>query len=71
MRKCDQCDKPAVVHEVTNKNGVHKEVHLCEDHAEEAGVQMGPPINQLVTQLMICKEPGGRAPLARRAAPAA
>lgn len=57
MRKCDLCDKPAVVHEVTNKSGVHKEVHLCEDHAEEAGVQMDPPINQLVTQLMISKEP--------------
>jgi protein arginine kinase activator len=57
MRKCDQCDKPAVVHETTNKNGVQSEVHLCEDHAEQAGVHLGPPINQLVTQLMVCKEP--------------
>ena len=57
MKKCDQCDKPAVVHEVTNKNGVHNEIHLCEEHAEAAGVQMGPPISQLVTQLMITKDP--------------
>ncbi len=36
--KCDYCDKPAVVHEVTFKNGQKNEVHLCEEHAQEAGV---------------------------------
>jgi len=35
--KCDKCDKPAVVHEVTIKNGVKAEIHLCEAHAAEAG----------------------------------
>ncbi len=53
--KCDQCDKPAVVHEVTLKNGVKTEIHLCQDHAQEAGVSMPThqPINQLLTQFVI------------------
>ncbi len=38
--KCDYCDKPAVVHEVTVKNGQKNEVHLCEEHAQEAGVAL-------------------------------
>jgi protein arginine kinase activator len=54
-QKCDRCDKPAVVHEVTVKNGVKSEVHLCHDHALEAGVAMPThqPINQLLTQFVI------------------
>ncbi len=53
--KCDICNKPAVVHEVTVKNGVTKEIHLCKDHAEEAGVAMPThqPINQLLTQFVM------------------
>jgi len=53
--KCDLCNKPAVVHEVTVKNGVKKEIHLCEDHAAESGVSMPgqQPINQLLTQFVI------------------
>src|SRR5690606_474116 len=38
--KCDLCNRPAVVHEVTVKSGVKKEVHLCEVHAREAGIVM-------------------------------
>jgi protein arginine kinase activator len=34
------CDKPAVVHEVTIVHGAKREVHLCVDHANEAGVAM-------------------------------
>ena len=41
MKKCDLCDKPAVVHEVTVKNGVKKEMHLCEEHADAAGIDPG------------------------------
>lgn len=54
-QKCDQCDRPAVVHEVTVKNGVKREVHLCHEHAQEAGVSMPThqPINQLLTQFVI------------------
>ena len=53
--KCDICNKPAVVHEVTVKNGVTNEIHLCKEHAEEAGVAMPThqPINQLLTQFVM------------------
>lgn len=53
--QCDLCNKPAVVHEVTVKNGVKKEVHLCEEHAAESGfaLPMQPPINKLLTQFVI------------------
>ncbi len=53
--KCDQCDRPAVVHEVTLNNGVKSEIHLCEEHAQEAGVSMPThqPINQLLTQFVL------------------
>jgi protein arginine kinase activator len=61
-QKCDQCDKPAVVHEVTVKNGVKREVHLCHDHALEAGVSMPThqPINQLLTQFVISQGTKGK-----------
>lgn len=50
--KCDLCEKPAVVHEVTVRNGVKNEVHLCEEHANAAGIAIPgqQPINQLLTQ---------------------
>lgn len=53
--KCDLCDKPAVVHEVTVRSGMKKEVHLCEAHAKDAGIALPatPPINQLLTQFVI------------------
>ena len=56
--KCDHCDRPAVVHEVTVKNGVKSETHLCHEHAEEAGVSMPThqPINQLLTQFVISQK---------------
>jgi protein arginine kinase activator len=52
---CDLCDKPAVVHEVTVRSGIKKEVHLCEAHAKQAGISMPgqQPINQLLTQFVI------------------
>jgi len=52
--KCDQCDNPAVVHEVTLKDGVKTEIHLCHEHAQEAGIAMPThqPINQLLTQFV-------------------
>ncbi len=53
--KCDLCDRPAVVHEVTVKNGVKAEVHLCAEHAQEAGVPLPShqPLSQLLTQFVI------------------
>jgi protein arginine kinase activator len=55
MQKCDLCNKSAVVHEVTVRSGVKKEIHLCETHAREAGIVMpgAQPINQLLTQFVI------------------
>jgi protein arginine kinase activator len=56
--KCDLCDKPAVVHEVTIRNGVKAEVHLCEEHARAAGIQIPgtQPIDQLLTQFVLSKQ---------------
>lgn len=58
--KCDLCNKPAVVHEVTVKNGQKSEVHLCEEHAAESGIAMPghQPINQLLTQFVL--SPSGK-----------
>lgn len=44
-----------MVHEVTVKNGVKNEVHLCAQHAREAGVPMPShqPLSQLLTQFVI------------------
>lgn len=59
--KCDKCNKPAVVHEVTIKNGKKQEVHLCTEHAAEAGFvvhQTTTPINQLLKQFVISHGPG-------------
>ena len=57
MLNCDKCDKPAIVHEVTVRNGVKKELHLCIDHAREAGIEITAPqpINQLLTQFQVQK----------------
>lgn len=57
MNSCDFCDNPAVVHEVTVKNGIKKEVHLCQEHAAEAGIEMPDhqPITQLLTKVTIAK----------------
>ncbi|MCH2133602.1 MAG: UvrB/UvrC motif-containing protein [Phycisphaerales bacterium] len=62
--KCDICDKPAVVHEVTIANGVKKEVHLCLDHARDAGVAMPgqQPINKLLSKFSVAGKPTVVAP---------
>lgn len=53
FRPCDHCAKPAVVHNTVIVNGKMAEVHLCEDHATAAGIQMPghAPIHQLLGQL--------------------
>lgn len=45
MSKCDLCEKPAVVHEVRVKNGVRKEIHLCETHAQNAGILISTDVS--------------------------
>ncbi|MDX2131210.1 MAG: UvrB/UvrC motif-containing protein [Planctomycetota bacterium] len=55
--KCDHCDNEATVHEVTVRNGVKVERHLCEAHAAEQGIpvkgvpQIGEIIKQHVTAM--------------------
>lgn len=55
MHKCDHCENPAVVHETVIRNGVKREVHLCDEHARDAGISIPghQPINQLLTQFVI------------------
>ncbi|MEE2906487.1 MAG: UvrB/UvrC motif-containing protein [Planctomycetota bacterium] len=62
--KCDICDKPAVVHEVTIAHGVKKEVHLCIDHAREAGVAMPgqQPGSKLLSKFAMGGKPTVMAP---------
>lgn len=43
--KCDRCDKEAVVHLTQVVNGEMKEVHLCEAHAVEQGIDLNSPIS--------------------------
>lgn len=63
QQKCDLCNKTAMVHEVTVRNGVKKEIHLCETHAREAGIVVPgeKPINQLLTQFVISQTGKGAA----------
>ncbi|MFT4594090.1 MAG: protein arginine kinase activator [Phycisphaerales bacterium] len=42
MPTCDQCNQPAVYHDVRIVDGVHNTTHLCIEHAYEAGVDLGP-----------------------------
>ena len=43
--KCDLCDKEAVVHLTQVVNGEMKEVHLCEEHAKEQGIDIHSPLS--------------------------
>jgi protein arginine kinase activator len=45
MMKCDVCDKEAVVHLTQVINGEMKEIHLCEEHAKEQGIDIHSPIS--------------------------
>lgn len=59
--QCDLCHRPAVVHEVTVKSGIKKEVHLCEQHAKEAGIAMpgAQPVSELLSHFMMSKAAPG------------
>ena len=41
MPTCDLCDQPAVYHDVRIVDGAHNTVHLCQEHAIEAGLSTG------------------------------
>jgi protein arginine kinase activator len=53
FRPCDHCPKPAVVHNTVIVDGKVTELHLCEEHAAAAGIQLPghAPIHQLLGQL--------------------
>ena len=57
--KCDLCNKPAVVHEVTIVNGAKKELHLCLEHAQAAGLAIPghQHINQLLKKFVVGQNP--------------
>ncbi|MDG1837960.1 MAG: UvrB/UvrC motif-containing protein [Phycisphaerales bacterium] len=61
--KCDQCDRPAIVHQVIISNGTHRETHLCELHAAEAGVPnpSKQPVHQLLAKVAQKPKPTGLA----------
>jgi protein arginine kinase activator len=42
MTTCDYCECTAIYHDTRILNGVTKTVSLCEDHAREAGIDIGP-----------------------------
>jgi protein arginine kinase activator len=42
MTTCDYCDQTAIYHDVQIENGVHTTFNLCQNHAIEAGIELGP-----------------------------
>ncbi|HYE63640.1 MAG TPA: UvrB/UvrC motif-containing protein [Phycisphaerales bacterium] len=55
MKKCDHCDNEATVHEMTVRNGVKIEKHLCEGCAAQQGIAVQPatPINELIKHYVL------------------
>jgi protein arginine kinase activator len=55
MKKCDHCDNEATVHEMTVRNGVKVEKHLCESCAASQGISIQPstPINELIKHYVL------------------
>ena len=56
-RKCDHCDREATVHEVTVRNGVKIERHLCEECAHASGISIQPqkPIDELIKHFVVAQ----------------
>jgi protein arginine kinase activator len=53
--KCDRCENEATVHEVTVRNGVKIERHLCEKCARDQGIVIQPevPIGELLSKYVM------------------
>ena len=68
--KCDHCDKDATVHEVTVRNGVKIERHLCETCAEQHGIAVHPqhPITDLIKHYVM-KQSIGPVPIGQGLTP--
>lgn len=56
--KCDQCDSEATVHEVTVRNGVKIEKHLCEACAAQQGMAAQPnvPLEKLMSNIWLAHQ---------------
>lgn len=55
FKKCDHCDLEATVHEVTVRNGVKVEKHLCEACAATQGIatHTSAPLNELIKHYVL------------------
>jgi len=58
--KCDLCDNPATVQEITLKNGVPVEKNLCEQCAKKQGIAVQPqmPLSEAIMKQMMAKGAG-------------
>lgn len=58
-RKCQICQNEATVHEVTVRQGVRVERHLCESCAQQAGIPVhsSAPINELISKYIMSQGP--------------
>ncbi len=62
--KCDLCENEATVRELTKKNGVRFERHLCERCAREQGitVQSQTPLEEILKHFVVAAAPATAAP---------
>lgn len=68
--KCQHCENEATVHEVTVRNGVRVERHLCESCAAQQGipVQGQASINELISKYLMAQGPMAAGPVPKPAA---
>ncbi|MCC6428938.1 MAG: UvrB/UvrC motif-containing protein [Phycisphaerales bacterium] len=61
--KCDRCDSEATVQDITIRNGVRIERHLCEQCARQAGLggQTNVPLAELLTKWVVASGIGAPA----------
>jgi protein arginine kinase activator len=62
-RKCDKCERPATVHLTEIQAGQKVEVHLCEQCAADAGIQIqalpgNVPLNKLLQEFASARRDG-------------
>lgn len=53
--KCDQCNNPATIHEVTIRDGQRVEKHLCESCAANLGVGGPIPVTELISKYVLAQ----------------
>lgn len=70
--KCELCENEATVRELTRKNGVRLERHLCERCAREQGItaQSQVPLEEILKHFVVASAPAQAAPESPRPKPA-